>query len=149
MSKRQIYVGTKKVYPTAMTRAEYYLKLELRVPLNEDATEKGYMVEYLEGGKPNTSFSNMYVSWSPKDVFDKSYFVEKDKKTAEILLRLNLELKELVSKYDALTLFLDSPQATTIPSVQLKLLTIQEPVMSAYISILQLRIELIEKSENS
>ena len=76
MESREIYVGTKEVYPTAMTKEEYCTKRGWEVPQDEDPQKKGYMVEYLKGGEPNTNFSEFYVSWSPKEVFEESYFLK-------------------------------------------------------------------------
>ena len=43
------------------------------LPLDEDGADEGYLVEYLDGGKPNVPSHKGYVSWSPKEVFDKAY----------------------------------------------------------------------------
>jgi len=34
---------------------------------------EGYLVEYQDGGKPNHPDFAGYISWSPKDVFEKAY----------------------------------------------------------------------------
>ena len=39
---------------------------------NEGAGE-GYLVEYLDGGKPNTATHAGFVSWSPKEQFEAAY----------------------------------------------------------------------------
>lgn len=43
------------------------------MPANENGAEKGYLIEYLDGGKPNDNRHKGYISWSPKEVFDKAY----------------------------------------------------------------------------
>jgi hypothetical protein len=67
------YVGTKAVLARAMTRGDYNTYRGWTIPANEDPTERGYLVEYLDGGKPNMGEHQGYVSWSPADVFERSY----------------------------------------------------------------------------
>ncbi|AUX86911.1 DUF2829 domain-containing protein [Acinetobacter sp. ACNIH2] len=67
------YVGTKSVLATTMTRGEYNDYRGWQIPENEDPTEQGYLVEYVDGGKPNDERHAGYISWSPKDVFEQSY----------------------------------------------------------------------------
>ena len=43
------------------------------LPSDEEGTDEGYLVEYIDGGKANTDIYDGYVSWSPKDVFDRAY----------------------------------------------------------------------------
>lgn len=69
------YIGAKVVHAKPMTRAEYaaFRGDELRLRTYEYEDDEGYLVEYTDGGKPNTSEYKGYVSWSPKDVFDRAY----------------------------------------------------------------------------
>lgn len=67
------YVGTKALKATPMTKGEYNKYRGWEMPSNEVAEESGYFVEYQDGGKSNDSRHEGYVSWSPKDVFEKSY----------------------------------------------------------------------------
>ena len=67
------YVGTKKLKAIPMNKEEYCQYRQLEVPLNENPKEEGYLVEYLDGGKPNDERHLGYISWSPKDVFEKAY----------------------------------------------------------------------------
>lgn len=43
------------------------------MPANEDPNAPGYLVEYQDGGKANDERHSGYISWSPADVFEKSY----------------------------------------------------------------------------
>ena len=70
---KYLHIGTKAVLAHIMTKEEYCDYRGWKVPENEDPSESGYFVEYMDGGKPNHSDHVGYVSWSPKDVFDKSY----------------------------------------------------------------------------
>ena len=67
------YIGTKSVLATAMTRGEYNDYRGWQIPENEDPSEQGYLVEYVDGGKPNDERHTGYISWSPSDVFERSY----------------------------------------------------------------------------
>ncbi len=67
------YIGTKLINAIAMSRGGYN---ELRgwiCPADEDPNDDGYLVEYLDGGQANVAGFAGYVSWSPKNVFEKSY----------------------------------------------------------------------------
>lgn len=67
------YVGTKSVLAATMTRGEYNDYRGWQIPENEDPSEQGYLVEYVDGGKPNDERHAGYISWSPRDVFERSY----------------------------------------------------------------------------
>jgi|LSQX01.2.fsa_nt_gb hypothetical protein len=67
------YIGTKRVLAKPMARGEYNRYRGWEIPSNEDGSEPGYLVEYKDGGKPNDPRHDGYISWSPKDVFEKYY----------------------------------------------------------------------------
>ena len=69
----QQYIGTKLINAVAMTRAEYNIFRGWQLPEDENGDDPGYLVEYLDGGKPNTQQYAGYVSWSPQEQFDKAY----------------------------------------------------------------------------
>lgn len=68
-----LYRGTKDLLARPMTRGEYNAYRGWEVPAGEDPAEAGMLVEYIDGGKPNHPGHQGYISWSPKDVFDKAY----------------------------------------------------------------------------
>jgi hypothetical protein len=68
-----MYFGTKSLMGTPMNLGDYNKKRGWDMPADVKPETIGYMVEYLDGGEPNTEFSQHYVSWSPKGVFEKSY----------------------------------------------------------------------------
>ena len=68
-----IYVSHKKVIRTAMTRKEYNDYRGWQLPADENGNDDGYLVEYLDGGKPNHPRHDCYISWSPKQQFDNGY----------------------------------------------------------------------------
>lgn len=56
-----------------MTRLEYNQFRGWELPSDENGNDEGYLVEYLDGGKPNTDDFDGYVSWSPKEQADNAY----------------------------------------------------------------------------
>jgi hypothetical protein len=56
-----------------MTRAEYNVYRGWELPANENGGDEGMLVEYVDGGQANDSRHDGYISWSPKDVFNKAY----------------------------------------------------------------------------
>ena len=73
MENMKKYVGTKELKAIPMNKEEYCQYRQWEVSSNENPKEEGYLVEYLDGGKPNDERHLGYISWSPKDVFEKSY----------------------------------------------------------------------------
>ncbi len=69
----QKYYGTKALQAKPMTRGDYNKYRGWGLPSNEDANERGYLVEYLDGGAANDDRHEGYISWSPADLFEKSY----------------------------------------------------------------------------
>lgn len=67
------YIGTKQVRAKPMTRGEYNTFRGWEVPADENPSDEGYLVEYVDGGKANTTQYAGYVSWSPADVFQRAY----------------------------------------------------------------------------
>lgn len=131
------YIGTKSVLATTMTRGEYNDYRGWQIPENEDPTEQGYLVEYVDGGKPNDDRHKGYISWSPRDVFEKSYHQSQTPQD-----RVRLEQIELNSKLDALENFLDKGQPNFINDEQWSLLQEQQKHMDAYSDVLAKRIAL-------
>lgn len=67
------YIGTKIVKMQPMNRLEYNELRGWTVPADEDPADEGYLVEYLDGGKPNLAGFDGYVSWSPKAQAEAAY----------------------------------------------------------------------------
>jgi len=86
----ELYVGTKTLFAKKMNKEEYCNYRNWVVPENEDPKEEGYLVEYTDGGKPNHNLHKGYISWSPKEVFEKTYL-----KTNKDLIPVNK--KEFIS----------------------------------------------------
>lgn len=67
------YIGTKQVNAVPMTRMHYNLLRGWELPADENGEDEGYLVEYLDGGKPNHKDYQGYISWSPKEQFENAY----------------------------------------------------------------------------
>lgn len=67
------HIGVKLINAFPMTRLAYNDFRGWQLPADENGADEGYLVEYLDGGKPNTDRFDGYISWSPKDVFDNAY----------------------------------------------------------------------------
>ena len=67
------YIGTKIIKARPMSRGDYNEYRSWAIPSDEDPKDQGYLVEYTNGGAPNDSRHDGYISWSPKDVFEQSY----------------------------------------------------------------------------
>lgn len=72
---KQLYIGTKVINASEMTLGMFNHLMNRATPSDKDPTEPGYLVEYQDGGAPNTALFDKYVSWSPKEVFEKAYKV--------------------------------------------------------------------------
>lgn len=69
----KLYIGTKIIKARPMNLGEYNKYRGWTLPGDEDPTTEGYLVEYTDGGKPNHKDHEGYISWSPKEQFEKAY----------------------------------------------------------------------------
>lgn len=67
------FIGTKQLRAQPMTRGEYNTYRGWELPANENEADEGYLVEYTDGGAANDSRHAGYISWSPRDVFERAY----------------------------------------------------------------------------
>lgn len=67
------FIGVKLIHAKPMTRLEYNVFRGWDLPTDENPDDQGFLVEYLDGGQANTKEYAGYVSWSPKDVFERAY----------------------------------------------------------------------------
>ena len=122
------YIGTKLVKAEPMTKGEASEKHLLKsgiVITDEDASQEGYVVEYEDG----------YTSWSPKDVFEKSYRIAETFQD-----RLHIEEQELNDKIIKLNHFMQGAEFAMLSENQVNLMREQYRLMTAYQSILKSRI---------
>ena len=69
----QIYLGTKLIKASPMNRRDYNSYRGWEVPADENPEDEGFLVEYMDGGKANHPAHAGYISWSPKEVFERAY----------------------------------------------------------------------------
>ena len=65
----KLYIGTKQIKATKMTRLAYNEYRGWELPADENGDDEGFLVEYIDGGKSNHPDHEGYISWSPVDVF--------------------------------------------------------------------------------
>lgn len=135
------YIGTKEINAIPMNRQEYNDFRGWKLPDDEDGTDEGYLVEYVDGGKANTPQYAGYVSWSPKAVFERAY-----KSIETPLDRMYIEYNELLDKLNKLTVFLGREDKKKIAGgFQCELMELQRAHMKGYLLVLRSRIELMKK----
>ena len=135
------FIGTKIVKALPMTRLAYNEFRGWTLPADEDGTDEGYLVEYTDGGKPNTEKYAGYVSWSPKQQFDDAYiYVPSTENLPEHMVRVAGEKSELDSKLNKLRKFIETDFFKSLPENKRDLLKTQQVLMTNYSSILSLRL---------
>jgi len=73
MNKGTLHIGTKLLLATAMTLGDYNQYRGWNIPADQNTEDKGFLVEYIDGGKSNHPDHKGYISWSPEDVFHNAY----------------------------------------------------------------------------
>lgn len=130
------YIGTKMVKAEPMAKSAAVAKGWAR-PSEGNEDVPGYHVQYTN---PDGS---TYDSWSPKEVFEKSYQIAEDFKD-----RLIIEFKELKERFNKLDAFLDEKDYDKVVEIcgpaQTALMFSQYHAMRHYHDILKTRIELLE-----
>lgn len=130
------YIGTKQLLAASMALGVYNSYRGWDLPKDENPNTEGYLVEYTDGGKPNHKDHEGYVSWSPKDVFEKSYH------PAETPLdRMLIEAMEVLERLKTLKVLLAGSKPPFISEKQWQLLARQKEHMDAYHDVLNERIE--------
>ena len=134
------YIGTKVINAMPMNRQDYNDFRGWTLPEDENGEDEGYLVEYIDGGKANTSQYAGYVSWSPKEVFEHAYKVSETP-----LDRMIIERNELMDKYNKLIMFLGREDKEKIAGeTQVILMEMQKNHMKDYLVTLKARIEIMK-----
>jgi hypothetical protein len=124
----KLCTGTKTLHAWPMTKEQYCTYRGWDVPADENPEEAGYLIEYSDGGKKNHPNHDGYVSWSPADVFEKTYRETPDDWAG----RIRAELHDLNAKREKLTEFLRSDRSRDLTPHARTLLTIQSDTMAMY-----------------
>jgi len=67
------YIGTKVVNAKPMSRLCYVESRGWKLPNDENGDDEGFLIESIDAGRANTEEYEGYVSWSPRDIFEKEY----------------------------------------------------------------------------
>lgn len=132
MASALTYVGTKVVHAYPMTRLTYNNLRGWKLPDNEDGNDEGYLVEYADGGEPNLPGYKGYVSWSPRDVFERAYTHGVTLKKTTFVERMVKEMAELSEKIERLADFLDTPAYAELAAIEKVSLADQLLAMRSY-----------------
>lgn len=145
-----VYEGTKLVQAKPMNRLEYNQYRGWDLPADENGADEGFLVEYLDGGQANHPDHKGYISWSPKEVFERAYKISPVdmhfKHQPPHVQRMLKEWRELKTKYDAGRGFCDrkansETRQTDISKEDWTLLRDQLNAMFEYLIVLTKRIE--------
>lgn len=136
------FIGTKMVKASPMTRQEYNDYRDWELPSDENGTDTGYLVEYLDGGAPNHPDHEGYISWSPTEVFDAAYLQTRNiEGLPEYAQRMAGALAQLDDRIESLCLFVTSDQVKALPSHAQELLKSQLTFMEGYSAVLSQRLD--------
>lgn len=141
-SRPLTYVGTKVVRGVPMTKGAYHAVRGWNdLP---DSEESGYLVEYTDGGAPNVEGFAGYISWSPKDVFEKAYTVGAEPRETTWLDRLKQEVLDRSGEYERLVAFIGTPAYDKLDDIDRRYLVKQRDCMEELVWILTKRIQKAE-----
>jgi hypothetical protein len=127
------YIGVKRIKAEPMNRLEYNEYRGWDLPSDEDGTDEGFLVEYIDGGKANHPDHKGYISWSPKEVFENAYKISNTWED-----RVKIELDELITKITDLNNALDK---NLVPKSSVEILGKQLVIMETYKNILISRLK--------
>ena len=135
------YIGIKKIKAEPMTRGDYNNFRGWNIPENENPNDKGYIVKYSDG----------YISWSPKSVFEEAYDEIGNKPLIDtvVLMKSNdykerfiAEYQQLVIRYKGLKTMLDNwdkGELSFVPTCPRSTYNMQIKSMADYIAVLEAR----------
>lgn len=133
----QTYIGTKIIRAKPMNRQAYNDCRGWVVPMDENPLDEGYLVEYLDGGTPNTVSYAGYVSWSPKAQFDAAYTEVPNADTLYAYqVRISAEKAALDKKRSKLITFIKSAAFEALDTQERGRLTRQLTIMDDYSAVL-------------
>lgn len=134
----------KTVKAVPMNRKDYNDLRGWSVPSDENPEDEGYLVEYQDDSHKNVEGFDRYISWSPKDVFEKGYRLSET-----FTDRLKIEMEDLEEKCQKLEDFLSSSKSESLEEIQKNLLRVQLSAMVAYYGTVRTRFELLTQSEEN
>jgi hypothetical protein len=109
------YSGSKLINAKPMNRLDYNDLRGWKLPADEDGTDEGYLVEYVDGGRANTAEFKGYISWSPKEVFEKAYRCSGEMTFGDAIYRLKAGFKMARKGWNGKGMFLYYVAANSYP----------------------------------
>lgn len=153
------FIGTKVVNAIPCMRVTYCQLRGWEVPADENPEDDGYLIEYTDRIENMHPDYQGYISWSPKEVFERAYRAvrpaapqaregnSKGDETASVeakpesfLDRLKIEHEELDIKLKKLQVFIDNHIFLTLPAKDRSDLQEQASFMFGYLMILERRL---------
>lgn len=137
------YIGQKVIYAVPMNRKEYNDLRKWELPVDENPNDEGYLVQNADGGNPNVEGFSGYVSWSPKEVFEKSYSLvaaTEAKQPTTFLDRLFEESTALQDKLEKLDKYTGTKAFSELALIEQDALRLQRKLMTEYCDVLVGRI---------
>lgn len=148
----EMFLGVKIVSAKAMTRLEYSQYRGWELPKDERGDDEGYLVEYFDS-EPNHPDHKGYISWSPKEQFDKAHYsMGFIGDLPPFIQRIHGEAAQLVQNITKLTDFIAKYNEGKIENINpqyLDLMIRQRAVMETHLGILRDRLELLAKENSS
>lgn len=141
----KIFKSHKKVTAKPMNRITYNAYRGWELPVDENGSDDGYLVEYLDGGKPNHPDHKGYISWSPKEQFDNGHSEVKEATFIERLADEIAELDERIVKLDTFS-YGENAEFAKLKLMDQTLLRNQLRAMYAVKKILDVRLERLADS---
>lgn len=136
-----VFIGTKMIQATPMTRQEYNDFRGWQLPADEEGSDPGYLVIYPDSD-PNTQHFQGYVSWSPKKQFEEAYTDLGDiRHLSGFQQRLLGEMAQLKEKIRGLGKYIKGPEFLKLHFLDRSKLEEQHRTMGHYKDILSHRIK--------
>jgi hypothetical protein len=136
----QKYIGTKIIMAKPMTRQAYNTYRGWQLPADEDGADEGFLVEYVDGGKANDARHEGHISWSPADVFARTYKPLQGDGLPPYQQRVVQEKHDLDEKLEKLKAFIATDAFFQLPTAECLRLCNQVRFMDRYSSVLEERI---------
>jgi len=67
------YLGVKQIKACPMNRLDYNIYQGWDLPKDENGTDEGYLIEYIDEGRANHCAHENYITWRPKEIFENAY----------------------------------------------------------------------------
>lgn len=136
------YIGTKIINALPMTRLAYNELRGWDLPQDENGEDEGFLVEYLDDGQANHPDYAGYISWSPKEVFEKAYVVVGEPgDLPDHLMRVKAEAAQLNDRLSKLKAFFETRLFAGLKQGEKFRLQHQAVHMENYLNCLMGRIE--------